>query len=1653
MNTILHVIQQLSLGGGTRTLVATATHSARFGPFRHRVVSLLPAAPEALALARAGGVEVLDAPGTPTVLREMAAADIVQIDWWNSPEMQALLQADLPPVRLFLWYHVCGDGPPQIITPELVRLADLNVATNPWTARELHAFRDLAPADRAQRVAMVIPGADFDRLDGLQPRPHAGFNVGYIGTVDFVKIHRRFVPLNAAVRSPDVRFLVCGGGGALDTLRAEAQSLGVADRFDFRGFVPDIRPVLELLDAYGYPLCPDTYASGELNLQEVMLAGVPPVVFPHGGIRGLVQHEQTGLVVHTETEYRDALEYLHREPAARRALGARAQEYARQHFGAANTARELNPLYERLLALPKRARSWGCHADLPAWEPPVSLLDLTDTPAAAPGARLFVESLGNTDGCFLTSLTSQDPDELLAAEAAIARCSPLLRSPFSGGVLNYRQAFPQDGFLQLWAGLILRDQNQLPAAIGAFGTALDHGCRHWRVVWYIAEAAARHGDTALALRAARSVAQSQPGFAPATRLLAEFGGAGILPAPPPPSSGTALAPATAAQAPDAVHPPSPPPSTLTDPAIAVAQARAAAQAGRTDEFEAVLARALELEPGHPGALRLLAELHLQCGQPTDAARLCLQLLRRQPDDLAALELLAASFTAAGEQEAAADTYRRVLELDPQNVTARAHLEPLAPPCGADTPTAPSPCGAGILPALSSGGAGILPAASPCGAGILPAPSTPVVTAQVQEPETPRAPLLTPPSPPAAPRVSALVSAYNSERFLRGCLEDLEAQTIAHELEIIVVDSASPQNERAIVEEFQQRYGNIIYLRSPERETVYGAWNRALEVARGRYVTNANTDDRHRRDALEILARTLDEQPDIALVYADCLVTRNENETFDTARPIRRFDWLDFDPLALLRQGCFVGPQPMWRRDLHQQHGRFDATMVSAGDYEFWLRLAAHHRFLHVPQTLGLYLESPSSVEHRNRERAAREIAEARRRHEPAILRAHGQSAVPTRPSAPPKTAPLKLPPCALRGHLGEARTLVQRRQHPAAWSATLAALSERPFHPEAWLLLAEIALAAGDSVTARRCAHRARDLAPAFKPAARFLKGRLRGSARPPWLVLPAPFSFDSASSAPRLSVCLIVKNEEQFLDPCLASIKGLADQLVVVDTGSTDRTVEIARAHGAEVHAFPWNDDFSAARNAALEHATGDWILMLDADEELPPDQHDALRHALKPGRVIAWRLPLEDVGREQDGCSYVPRLFRNAPGLFYVGRVHEQVFTSIEVRRAEWGLETRLGQSRLRHHGYTREVTQARGKVARNLRLLEQAVLEFPGEPNLLMNLGLELTRSGRAAEGLDQYRAAFEAMAAQPPALLVPETREMLLAQFSSQLLAAGRHAEVIDVLTSALASRHGGLTASLHFTLGLAHLEQSQFPAAAEQMRLCLARRDRPSLAPVHPEVRRAGPRHCLARCLVHAGDHAAADREFRLALTDDPDSAPVRLDYARFLHDHGRSVEALEVLHQLATAQPSLAAAWQGGAAIALGRPEFLEVANDWTAEAQRLFPDDPTILTQRAEALTLTGHPESALPLWRRVENRAHPPALAALVVCETVLADHQYHPPASLAAAITGEFVRWYRRLLEFGAENVVRQLNTRLESLARVLPPAARLLEAALAEAAASP
>lgn len=518
---ILHFIPSIFQGGANRAMIATAKYSSKLGNIEHRAISLLPADLLAVAMAKEAGMVVIEAPDEASMLQEIENADIVHIHYWNHPQMCQFLRSELPPMRLLMWFHVAGEYPPQVITKQLVSYADFAIPCNPYSY-ELPVFQTLPAEVRQKKIGMVYDGAEFERLADLQPKTHDTFNVGYIGSVSFSKMHRNYVSMSAAANVPNVRFIVCGGG-IENYLKQQAMQLGAPEKFDFRGFVEDLKSVIDVLDIYGYPLCEDTYAAAELNLQEVMYAGIPPVVFPYGGIRRLVIDNYTGLIVRSELEYAQAIEYLYHNPEERARLGRNAREYAQQIFGAENAAKQLNPIYERMMQLPKQPRKWGVLLGESLLTQPVTLDDLTgDEPEAVSGSQLFVEFLGNTAPEFTVSMTSRNPEELLAAEAKIAASSVLLAS-WEGGLLQYRYFYENDAYLRLWLGLILQRQGQYAEAVSEFASAIELGCDRWLVFWYLAQVAVKINDFNLAKEALEEVLATVPDFAPAQAIAKDLG--------------------------------------------------------------------------------------------------------------------------------------------------------------------------------------------------------------------------------------------------------------------------------------------------------------------------------------------------------------------------------------------------------------------------------------------------------------------------------------------------------------------------------------------------------------------------------------------------------------------------------------------------------------------------------------------------------------------------------------------------------------------------------------------------------------------------------------------------------------------------------------------------------------------------------------------------------------------------------------------------------------------------------------------------------------------------------------------------------------------------------------------------------------------------
>ncbi len=213
-------------------------------------------------------------------------------------------------------------------------------------------------------------------------------------------------------------------------------------------------------------------------------------------------------------------------------------------------------------------------------------------------------------------------------------------------------------------------------------------------------------------------------------------------------------------------------------------------------------------------------------------------------------------------------------------------------------------------------------------------------------------------------VSAVVSAYNSERFIANRLQNLVEQSLYPEgrLEIIVIDSSSPQNEGRHVMDFMRRFKHIVYVRTSQRETVYGAWNRGIRLSQGKYIINANTDDRFAADGLARMAAELDADSEAAAGYGDWLQTETENDRFDSVTSKVRFEYPEFNPL-LLFHGQITSHAAMIRKTVFDKIGAYDGNFKVYGDREFMLRFASSgYRAKKIPAVVGLYLKNPKGLE-------------------------------------------------------------------------------------------------------------------------------------------------------------------------------------------------------------------------------------------------------------------------------------------------------------------------------------------------------------------------------------------------------------------------------------------------------------------------------------------------------------------------------------------------------------------------------------------------------------------------------------------------------------------------------------------------------------------
>ncbi|WP_339295019.1 glycosyltransferase [Paenibacillus sp. FSL W7-1279] len=217
------------------------------------------------------------------------------------------------------------------------------------------------------------------------------------------------------------------------------------------------------------------------------------------------------------------------------------------------------------------------------------------------------------------------------------------------------------------------------------------------------------------------------------------------------------------------------------------------------------------------------------------------------------------------------------------------------------------------------------------------------------------------------------------------------------------------------------------------------------------------------------------------------------------------------------------------------------------------------------------------------------------------------------------------------------------------------------------------------------------------------------------------------------ISLCMIVKDEERCIERCLESVYSTVDEIIVVDTGSSDRTLELIAKFNAKVFHYKWDHNFSNARNHAIEQATGDYILQLDADEWLEDSEHD-LSSALDKD---IYYLPIRnDLGGGLAEVHKFPRLFRNINELRYEGALHEQINLTLNWHRSSAVLENIV----IHHDGYLMPVVNLKNKKKRNMDILLQENKDNPSAFNYY-NLGQQYFTEGEYQKALEAYRKSYQ------------------------------------------------------------------------------------------------------------------------------------------------------------------------------------------------------------------------------------------------------------------------------------------------------------------------
>jgi hypothetical protein len=350
---VLHLTAHLGGGVGKALSGLVARASISDSGVRHRIVCLEePEKKQFSDCIRGYKGEVIVRPSRDRLEQLIRDSDILQLEWWNHPAMiECLCSLPLIPVRLLSWSHTSGLHNP--IIPEQLILASHKFLFTSHCSFEANEVRNLAAKQR-YRLGVVSSSGGFSGLPEVWGKGNDSISVGYLGSLNFAKLHPCYVDYIAAVKIPAFKVRMIGDLTNRDALNRQCDSLGKTGMLEFRGYSTDVASDLAAINVLAYLLNPEHYGTTENALLEAMAMGIVPIVLDNPCERQIVDDHVTGLVVHSPGEFAKAILWLHQNPADRRRLGRQAASSVRERFSAEKMEASLNSHYQDVLSMEKR---------------------------------------------------------------------------------------------------------------------------------------------------------------------------------------------------------------------------------------------------------------------------------------------------------------------------------------------------------------------------------------------------------------------------------------------------------------------------------------------------------------------------------------------------------------------------------------------------------------------------------------------------------------------------------------------------------------------------------------------------------------------------------------------------------------------------------------------------------------------------------------------------------------------------------------------------------------------------------------------------------------------------------------------------------------------------------------------------------------------------------------------------------------------------------------------------------------------------------------------------------------------------------------------------------------------------------------------------